>query len=177
LAALVGMHPGIPAVLAGNLPYNLTGPIIEMATGASNLFSHVVFLVQREVAQRLAAPAGSKDYGVLSIFVQAAFRVTCVRDVGPSSFFPQPKVTSTIVKLVPHQPRIWQETETFRTLVKAAFAQRRKTLRNNWHSVLTAEELAHIAQACELDLGLRGEVLTVDTYGTAAKHLDAFRAR
>jgi 16S rRNA (adenine1518-N6/adenine1519-N6)-dimethyltransferase len=177
LAALAAAHPGVATVLAGNLPYHLTGPIVEMATNASALFSHAVFLVQREVAQRLVAPAGSKDYGVLSIFVQAAFRVTCVRDVGPSSFFPPPKVTSTIVKLVPHKPRVWEETLTFRTLVKSAFAQRRKTLRNNWHSVLAADELAHVAKTCEIDLGLRGEVLSVSTYGAAAKCLDDFRAR
>jgi 16S rRNA (adenine1518-N6/adenine1519-N6)-dimethyltransferase len=126
-------HPGTnqarrpgARVLTGNLPYQLTGPLCALATEQSSDLDRVVFLIQREVAERLCAAPRSKDYGALSVFVQNTFTVERVRDVGPNCFLPPPKVTSTVVRLTPRPQPLYPETSLYRSLVKQAFGQRRK---------------------------------------------------
>lgn len=169
-------RPGEPRVLCGNLPYQITGRLIERAVHGAADIERVVFMVQLEVADRLAAEPGSKTYGALSVFVQAAFRVRKLFNVSPGSFHPPPDVTSAVISLEPERPARAEETETFRALVKGAFAARRKTLRNAWSGVASPELVARAAEQSGISLDARGETLSVDQYAAMAKALDAARA-
>ena len=157
-----------PRVVAGNVPYNLTGKLLERATEVAASVDRVVFLVQREVALRLAADADGDDYGALSVFVQAVFAVDVALHVGAGAFRPPPKVESAVVVLTPLRPPRAVETDAFRAVVKAAFGQRRKTLRNAWSSVLPRAELAAVAAEAGIDLDRRGETLTVEDFARVA---------
>jgi 16S rRNA (adenine1518-N6/adenine1519-N6)-dimethyltransferase len=160
-----------PRVLAGNLPYQLTGPLLTLAVTAADSLDRVVFMVQLEVADRLAAAAGAHEYGALTVFVQAAFAVERAFIVRRGAFYPQPNVVSAVVVLTPRRPRLAVEDETFRALVHAAFAQRRKTLRNAWRGVLgiDRERLSKIAEGAGVDLDARGETLDVATFARVAR--------
>ena len=167
-AALVA---GRPRVLAGNLPYQITGRLLELATQHADALDRVVFMVQLEVADRLAASPGNKTYGALTVFVNAAFEVRKLFEVSPGSFHPSPEVTSAVVLLVPRRPRIAEETDTFRALVKGAFGQRRKTLRNAWGRVAEPPQIAAAAEAAGISLDARGETLDVAAYARMAAAL------
>jgi 16S rRNA (adenine1518-N6/adenine1519-N6)-dimethyltransferase len=160
-----------PRVLAGNLPYQITGRLLELATIHADGLARAVFMVQLEVAQRLAASPGTKDYGALTVFVNAAFQVTKLFDVSPGSFYPPPDVTSAVVLLEPRRPRLAEETETFRALVKGAFGARRKTLRNAWSKVADPSRIASAAEASGISLDARGETLGVEAYARMARNL------
>jgi 16S rRNA (adenine1518-N6/adenine1519-N6)-dimethyltransferase len=161
-----------PRVLAGNLPYNITGPLIENAVKVSRSLDRVVFMVQLEVANRLAAGAGDEDYGALSVFVQAAFSVTRALVIKRGAFYPQPGVDSAVVVFTPQDQPI-AETETFRRLVKGAFSQRRKKLRNAWQSVgKPSAELEAAAARAGIDLQSRGEKLSVAAFARMAEELE-----
>ena len=157
-----------PRVVAGNLPYHLTGPLLELLVGLSSQLERAGALVQLEVAQRLAAAPGGSDYGALSVFTQAAFRVTRPLVVRRGAFFPQPGVDSALVVLEPHAEPLARETPRFRAFVKAAFSQRRKQLRNAWAKVLPPDEVARAAQAAGIDLARRGETLSVTEFARMA---------
>lgn len=171
----VELLPEGPRVLAGNLPYHITGRLLERAVIHADVLDRVIFMVQLEVADRLAAAPGSKTYGGLTVFVNAAFEVRKLFDVSPGSFHPPPEVTSAVVELVPRRPRLAEETETFRALVKGAFGARRKTLRNAWSRVAAPEEIRAAAEAVGISLDARGETLDVTAYAAMASRLDALR--
>jgi 16S rRNA (adenine1518-N6/adenine1519-N6)-dimethyltransferase len=164
--------PNRPRVLCGNLPYQITGRLLQLAVNARTSVDRVVFMVQDEVAERLVASPSSKDYGALTIFVRASFDVTRVRKVSRGAFHPPPAVTSSVVRLVPANPVRAEETESFRALVKGAFGTRRKTLRNAWSNVAPADVIARIAAEANVSLDARGETLAVDDYARAAAALD-----
>jgi 16S rRNA (adenine1518-N6/adenine1519-N6)-dimethyltransferase len=168
---LGGADPGSPRVLAGNLPYQLTGRLLERAVAHADAFERVVFMVQREVADRLAASPGTKEYGALTVFVRAAYRVEKLFDVSPGSFHPPPDVTSAVVVLEPLRPRVAEETPTFRALVKGAFGARRKTLRNAWSKVAEPARIARAAEASGVRLDARGETLAVEDFARMATAL------
>jgi 16S rRNA (adenine1518-N6/adenine1519-N6)-dimethyltransferase len=159
-----------PRVLCGNLPYQITGRLIGLAIMHALSFDRAVFMVQREVADRLRAEPSTKDYGALSVFAQAAFEVSLVRTVPPGAFFPPPDVTSAVICMKTLNPPRAKETETFRALVKGAFMQRRKTLRNAWRS-LGLEKIAAAAEIAEISLDARGETLSVDQFAKMATEL------
>ncbi len=162
---------GAPRVLAGNLPYQITGRLLERAVASADDVERVVFMVQLEVAERLIASPGTKAYGALSVFVCAAYRVKKLFDVSPGSFHPAPDVTSAVVELVPLRPRLAEETELFRALVKGAFSARRKTLRNAWSRVAAPEHVADAAAAAGVSLDARGETLDVEAFRAVADEL------
>lgn len=155
-----------PHTLAGNVPYLITGRLVEIATEQADHLDTVVFMVQKEVADRLVAEAGSKEYGALTVFTQAAFKIDRILTVRAGSFFPKPEVDSAVVRMVPERPRRALETEAFRAAVKAAFGMRRKTLRNAWRGLLgwSDEEIVARAEAAGISLGARGETLTVEQF-------------
>ncbi len=159
-----------PRVLCGNLPYQLTGQLIEQSVGLAAHLDRAVFMVQEEVADRLLAAPGSKDYGALSVFTQARFRVRRVVRVSPGSFFPPPQVTSAVVALEPLTPPRAIEDDAFRGVVKLAFAMRRKTLRNAWASLGEERVLGASARA-EISLTARGETLSVEEFARMAHEL------
>ncbi len=155
-----------PATLAGNLPYQLTGPLLKRSLELAGLVTRCTFLVQLEVADRLTAKPDGDAYGALTVFLQARYVVHRQFIVRRGAFYPQPNVDSALVVLVPLASPIAQETPLFRALVKAAFAQRRKKLRNAWAAVkdLSAEHLNRAAATADINLDLRGEVLSVEQY-------------
>jgi 16S rRNA (adenine1518-N6/adenine1519-N6)-dimethyltransferase len=164
-----------PRVLAGNLPYQITGPLLERAVGVASEVARVVFLVQLEVADRLAASPGSASWGALSVFVHAMFEVRRELIVRRGAFYPSPSVDSALVVLEPRAEPLAAETPAFRALVHAAFQQRRKKLRNAWQGVLGADQdnLARAAERAGIDLDARGETLTVGAFGRMARELEA----
>jgi 16S rRNA (adenine1518-N6/adenine1519-N6)-dimethyltransferase len=162
-----------PHVLAGNLPYHLTGPILRATVAARNAVDRVVYLVQLEVADRLAAAPGSEAWGAASVFAQAAYRVGRHAIVRRGAFYPQPRVDSAIIVLDPRPVPLAEETDTFRELVSRAFAQRRKTLRNAWRGVagLDAARLEQAATHAGIDLQVRGETLEIAAFARMASEV------
>jgi 16S rRNA (adenine1518-N6/adenine1519-N6)-dimethyltransferase len=160
-----------PRVLAGNLPYQLTGPLLERATSLASSIDRAVFMVQAEVADRLVAKPASEAYGALTVFVAAAFQVSRAITVGSGAFHPRPGVDSAVVVLSPHRPPRAEETAAFRAAVRAAFAQRRKTLRNAWRAVGAPAAVAACAEAAGIDLDRRGETLSVEEFARFASEL------
>lgn len=118
--------------VCGNLPYNIATRIIHDLAGHALSFGHCTFMVQREVAERLAARPGTKQYGFLSVLVQSVWNVEPGFDVPPGAFRPRPKVDSSVLRLVP-RPQVLSADEyaRLRRLVEVAFRHPRKTLRNN----------------------------------------------
>jgi len=162
-----------PHVVAGNLPYQITGPLLEKAVHAAPSIERAVFLVQLEVADRLAAPPGSDPYGALSVFAQRAFKVARAFVVRRGAFYPQPNVDSAVVTLEPLGTG--PETESFRALVRGAFAQRRKKLKNAWAKVFAERnrDMDALAARASIDLSARGETLAVADFVRMAAELDA----
>ena len=165
LGELLGDEP--PRVLCGNLPYQLTGRLLSLATEHAARLERAVFMVQAEVGERILAAPGTKEYGALSVFVTAAFDARRVLRVSRGCFFPSPDVESCVLELLPRSARI-DETDRFRRVVKAAFAQRRKTLRNAWRALGTMDELENAARAAGTTLDARGEILSADQFAKAA---------
>ncbi len=172
VAALVRDEPR-PHVLAGNLPYQITGPLLEKSVGLARSLDRVVFLVQLEVADRVAAAPGTPAYGALAVFVQAAFRSRRAFVVKRGAFYPQPGVDSAVIVLEPHATPLAVEDDAFRAVVKAAFGQRRKKLRNAWRGVLGASDdaLAAAAARAGVDLDARGETVDVAGFARMAREL------
>jgi 16S rRNA (adenine1518-N6/adenine1519-N6)-dimethyltransferase len=160
-----------PRAVVGNLPYNLTGPLLERLIGLAGKLERAGALVQLEVADRLAAKPEGEDYGALSVFAQAAFRVTRPLVVRRGAFFPQPNVDSAVVVFEPHPTPLAEETPVFRGLVKGAFGQRRKKLRNAWQKVAPADVLAAAAERAGIALDRRGETLSVLDFARMAREL------
>ncbi len=144
--------------IAGNIPYNITTPILFHLLDHRAAFTESVLLMQREVARRLAAGPRTKDYGILSVFVQLFADVELLFDVPPTVFYPQPKVTSSLIRLRPlAEPRYPMKDEAFfRSLVRAVFGKRRKTLRNSLRYHFEAEP-----PATSFDYGRRPEELSL----------------
>lgn len=163
-----------PRALAGNLPYQLTGPLLRKTTDAAAHVERVVYLVQLEVADRLVATPGTPSYGALSVFLQARFDVRRAFVVRRGAFVPQPRVDSAVVVLTPVSP-LPEETPAFRELVTAAFAQRRKTLRNAWRGVLglSTDAVASAAERAGIRLDARGETLDVAAYQRMSREVAA----
>ena len=130
--------------LIGNFPYNISSPILFKVLEWEPQVDEVIGMFQKEVAQRVASGPGSKLYGILSVLMQAFFRVEYLFDVHENCFTPPPKVKSGVIRLENlHNPYGITDQRKFIILVKAAFNQRRKTLRNALKSTLSAEALTH----------------------------------
>jgi 16S rRNA (adenine1518-N6/adenine1519-N6)-dimethyltransferase len=168
----IGAFAGTPRphVVAGNLPYQITGRLIERATEVADAIDRAVFMVQVEVAERLAAAPGTPAYGALTVFVRAAFDVKRILTARAGAFYPRPEVDSAVVALIPTRPRRAEETPAFREAVRAAFAMRRKTLRNAWKGLYgwSGEELARRAAEAGVSLDARGETLDVVQFARIA---------
>ncbi len=161
-----------PHVVAGNLPYQITGPLLEKAVHAAPSIERAVFLVQLEVADRLAAPPGSDAYGALSVFAQRAFVVERAFVIRRGAFYPQPNVDSAVVTLVPRGAG--PETAAFRDVVRRAFQQRRKQLKNAWSALSASRGVDVTAAAARagIDLSARGESLSVGDFQRMAEELE-----
>lgn len=167
--------PGMRRVVCANLPYNVTGPVISSLL-ESGCFDSVTVMIQREVARRICAGPGTKDYGAFTVFVNWYARPEPLFDVSPGCFIPKPKVTSSVIRLVCRSapPVGVRSEELFRRVVRAAFAQRRKTLLNALGAgfgELSKETIEKCLRDSGFDPKLRGEVLGI---GEFAKIADAF---
>ncbi len=166
---------GLTPLVCANLPYNITSPALTAFVEARR-FEAITVMIQREVAQRVTARPGTKDYGAFSVYMQYFTEPEILFDVSPECFLPAPKVTSTVIRcLTREKPAVSPacgEAFFFRT-VKAAFALRRKTLCNSLASVfpLDKEELAGAATACGLPPAVRGEALGLEEFARLADRL------
>lgn len=132
--------PGEQLRLVGNLPYNISTPLLFHFLDQSRCIADMHFMLQKEVVDRMAAGPGSKTYGRLSVMLQTRCQVTPLFDIGPGAFNPPPKVDSAIVRLVPHAQPPFQvdDPPLFDRVVAQAFAQRRKTLRKSLQGLVDA---------------------------------------
>jgi 16S rRNA (adenine1518-N6/adenine1519-N6)-dimethyltransferase len=162
-------------VITGNLPYQITGPLLEKTVHLSRCIKRAVFLVQKEVADRLAATPSTKEYGALTVFVQAQFNVERAFVIKPGAFHPRPRVDSAVVVLRPHEQEVTLETPAFRQVVKLAFSARRKTLRNAWKALGSSDLLEQLAAACGTTLDQRGETLSPRQFALAGRTLEMLR--
>ncbi len=123
--------PGGRVRIVGNLPYNISTPLLFHLLGQSDAIEDMVFMLQKEVAERIVAAPGHRDYGRLSVMLQYRCAATELFDVAPQAFRPEPRVQSTVIRLVPRFPETpVADYALFERLVRQAFGRRRKTLRN-----------------------------------------------
>jgi len=169
---LVQLGGGERIVVAGNLPYAITGAIFRNLVGQASSVERAVLMVQREVRDRLVAPPDGADYGALTIFTGQLFDVKTVLHLPRTAFHPPPKVTSSVIMLTPlAQPRA-PLGPSFDRVVRAAFQARRKTLRNALSQALGPEQTAVVLERAAIDGKRRGETLSIEEYGLLAAALD-----
>jgi len=131
-----------PFAIIGNFPYNISSQIFFKVLEYRNQIPEVVGMLQKEVAERLAAGPGSKTYGILSVFLQAYYNIEYLFTVNEDVFTPPPKVKSGVIRLTRNQTEHLDcDEKHFRGIVKMAFNQRRKTMRNSLKSMITSDEL------------------------------------
>jgi 16S rRNA (adenine1518-N6/adenine1519-N6)-dimethyltransferase len=162
---------GAPLRVVGNLPYNISTPLLFTLLEQRAALGDMHFMLQKEVVDRMAAQPGGKDYGRLTVMLGAYAQVDALFDVGPGAFQPRPKVWSAVVRLRPSpEPRFALGSDrVFRMLVTNAFSHRRKTLRNGLKGFLTGEQI----EACGVDPNLRPEVLAPADFGRLAARYHA----
>ena len=166
---------GLTPIVCANLPYNVTSPILEKLV-ESPCFTAFTVMIQREVARRICAAPGTADYGAFSVFCQYHTRPELLFDVPPECFLPAPKVTSSVLRMVPcpPPPEVDDEAHFFR-VVRAAFAQRRKTLVNSLSASLggplSKEEISNAVSSCGLPENIRGERLSISDFAALSKAL------
>ena len=176
IPALVREHfQGLRPMACANLPYYITSPVLS-ALLESRCFEAVTVMVQKEVAQRICAQPGTKDYSAFSLFCQYYAEPEILFDVPPSCFIPQPKVTSAVITLRcrTEPPCPIADGKLFFRVVKASFAQRRKTLVNGLSSgfgQIPKEEITACVQAAGLDASVRGETLDIPAFARVAEEI------
>lgn len=167
LSELARRH-GRPLVIVGNLPYQISSPLLFKLLAERTAWSRAILMLQREVAIRMSAKVGSKDYGVLAARLGASASIESLFDVSPNCFRPRPKVVSRVIRLRPlGVTRNRAPDAIYAQVVKAAFGQRRKTLGNALRPLVMASTL----QSLEIDPGRRGETLSVEEFDRIACHL------
>lgn len=157
-----------PLRVVGNLPYNISTPLLFHLARYAATISDMTFMLQKEVVDRMVAAPGEEAYGRLGVMLQYRFEVAKLFDVAPGCFRPVPKVVSAIVRLVPRPQTqlLANDPELFGQIVTAAFGQRRKTLKNTLAEFLGPEAL----QSLGIDPGARGETLLVSDFVRIANH-------
>jgi len=163
----------LPMKVLGNIPYNISSPILFKLLENHFLFSQAVLTLQKEVAARLVGPVGTKDYGILTIFFGIQTECKKLFDIEPGAFIPNPQVTSTAIQIqflkkpahLVHNPKL------FKVVVKEAFHQRRKTIKNTLQKLLKNGRLKPW-ESCGIDPKLRPEQLTVAQYVSLANCLN-----
>lgn len=166
---------GLSPIACANLPYNITTPAITALIEAG-CFDSITVMIQREVARRICAAPGTGDYGAFSVYCQYHTKPEILFDVPPSCFIPAPKVTSSVLRMVPQTPPAEvDDPKHFFQVVRAAFAQRRKTLLNSLSSALGGtyqkEAIANAIAQCSLPENIRGERLSISDFAALSKAL------
>ena len=174
--ALVGEKlAGLTPIVCANLPYNITTPVLTALLEA-RCFASITVMIQREVARRICAAPGTPDYGAFSVYCQVHAGTELLFDVPPDCFLPAPKVTSSVLRLAPRPlPAEIEDEAFFCRVVRAAFAQRRKTLLNALGAAfggqVSKEELAGLLAGCGLPSDVRGERLGIPEFAALARAL------
>ena len=180
IAALVReSFPGLRPMACANLPYYITTPVLA-ALLQSRAFESVTVMVQKEVAQRICAPAGADSYGAFSVFCQYFAETELLFDVPAACFVPQPKVTSAVLKLTVRKQAVCEicDEALFFRVVRAGFAQRRKTLLTSLSAGFperSKAQLAQLLEQCGCDPGVRAETLDIPAFAAIANRLYALR--
>jgi len=157
----------------GNLPYNISTPLLFHLIDHMAAIRDMLFMLQKEVVDRMRAPPGGKDYGRLSVMLQSQIQVEKLFDVRSGAFTPPPKVDSSVVRLVPYAaaPVAIADRTVFAQLVQAAFAHRRKTLHNNLKALLPDDVMIGLG----VDPGRRAETLTLAEFASLANGVASHR--
>lgn len=170
--------PGLKYAVCANLPYNITTPVLAALFDAG-IFDTVTVMIQKEVALRLCARPGTADYGAFSVLTQYHAEPRILFDVPPGVFIPQPKVTSAVVTMTirKDKPDFIEDEAFFFRIVRASFAQRRKTLVNGlqaaFGSAFSKEQLAQLLIRCGINEKARGETLGLREFAAVARELKA----
>ena len=168
---------GLKPAVCANLPYNITSPVLTKLIEA-DCFEYITVMIQREVARRICASAGDKDYSSFGIFVQWYMDAEILFDVPPSCFVPQPKVTSSVIRLKrrTEKPVAVKDERLMFQLIRAAFNMRRKTLANacgmNINGV-TREDVTAALERIGLDGNIRGEAMSIEQFARLADEISA----
>jgi len=155
--------------ILGNLPYNISTPLMFHLLENVPQIADMTFMLQKEVVDRICAEPGSKKYGRLSVMMQYYCMTEHLFDVPPESFDPQPKVMSSIVRLVPHEqpPVAIDSVASLNTVVTAAFSQRRKTLRNSLKKLITESDIT----ALGIEPSIRAECLPLEDFAKLSQYI------
>jgi 16S rRNA (adenine1518-N6/adenine1519-N6)-dimethyltransferase len=158
-------------VLIGSIPYSITTPILLKFLENCSIFKRAVFIVQKEVAERLCAEPGSRDYGIFSVYCRTYLKPSIVQIIPSQCFFPKPKIDSATIELVPIKGKNWSSDneKLFRKVVRASFSNRRKTLSNSLKIFLQNKKIDQTlfsARSKEfgIDLSRRAETLSVNEF-------------
>lgn len=148
--------------IVGNLPYNISAPLLIYLLGFASFIEDMYFMLQKEVAYRVVAKPGTRAYGRFSVMIQYHCEVECLLDVVPEAFYPIPKVDSALVRLTPFSLSPFEEVaiDKLASLLAKAFAMPRKTLMNNLRGVISSEQMA----ALGIDSSKRPEQISIEEY-------------
>ena len=168
-AALVAAHNGsLPMTIVANLPYNIATVLILKWLSRPGVFKDIVVMVQKEVAERLAAPPRTSSYGRLSVMVQWRATVNMLFDLAPGAFTPPPKVTSTVIRITPRaEPLAPADSQIMETVVRTAFGQRRKMLRASLKGL--GRNTVELLSRAEIDPTQRAEELSIEDFARLAR--------
>ena len=162
-------RPAKKMKVMGNLPYNISTPFLERLVENRSLVSRAVLMFQLELARRLTASPGNKEFGAMTVLVQYHAHISPLLEVSKAAFYPRPKVDSMVLELDferPH-PRRAEDEAKFKMVVKGAFAYKRKTILNSLKRALsprTSEEILAALHKCAIDPGKRAEALNIDQF-------------
>ena len=161
-------------IVCGNLPYHLASQLMFKVLDARDRVQHAVFMIQKEMADRIVAKPGGKDYGALGVMIRTYADVTTVIKVGAGSFVPPPKIDSTVIKILPlPAPRApIADEKHYSKVVHAAFGQRRKTLRNALRAQFEDPAIDAALATTGIDGGRRGETLDIAEFAALANVLE-----
>ena len=161
--------PGLKHCVCANLPYNITTPTLTVLI-ESGIFESITVMVQREVALRMCAKAGTSDYGAFSVFINYHTQPEILFDIPPECFMPRPKVYSSVITMKTRPKPLLEHNDEvkFFRVVRAAFGQRRKTLVNALHAVfgekMSKDDITAIVTQCGFDYRVRGETLNLEAF-------------
>ncbi|OQW92216.1 MAG: 16S rRNA (adenine(1518)-N(6)/adenine(1519)-N(6))-dimethyltransferase [Beggiatoa sp. IS2] len=158
-----------PVRIVGNLPYNISTPLLFHLLTSADLIQDMMFMLQKEVVDRMIAMPATANYGRLSVMLQYHCRIEKQFNVSPRAFYPPPQVDSTVVHLLPYftPPVALRDFNVFSQVVTQAFSQRRKTLRNSLRGLLNETEIQQLG----IDAQRRPETLTLTEFARLANHL------
>lgn len=154
-----------PIKIVANIPYQITSPLLYQIEANAASITRVVMMIQKEVADRLTAIPGTKDYGQITLRLRLLFDISVLFYVGREKFSPAPRVDSAVILMTPRKdvPQI-DHPAMFHRLINVAFAHRRKTLRNNLKSLIPADKLDKLQELSKIELSRRGETLSEEEF-------------